>query len=458
MPGWFDTHCHLDAAEFDVDRDAVLARAAAAGVTQLLLPAVHAANFERVRELAHAHGFVYALGIHPLFVAGADDADLRTLEQALARHRDDARLVAVGEIGLDHFVPGHDRARQQHFYRAQLRLARDADLPVVLHVRRSADALLAGLRRMPVRGGIAHAFNGSEVQANAFVERGFALGFGGAMTFERALQIRRLAASLPEHALVLETDAPDIPPQWLYRTAAQRAAGATSRNEPGELPRIARTLAELRGWTLEHTRAVDRRQTRARRCRALASVTQRLFCLAPVLRARHAAAAAGQFSGCGVPGRAAVLRASAQPLLAAAVGAAGRGPGRAALRATAAPAARAPGRAVGRVRRMHRASAASTPRSATRGRTTWPHCASARRRWLRWRTTAPNPRARCASPQHWACRCSGCRRAARRTRAGRSSASSPPGAWSSPPPASSELSCRLRCTHPCRNAPTCRPR
>jgi TatD DNase family protein len=256
MAGWFDTHCHLDAAEFDSDRDAVLARAAAAGVRQLLLPAVEVANFDRVRELAHAHGFVYALGIHPLFVRTADDADLQRLEQALSRHRDDSRLVAVGEIGLDHFIAGHDRSRQQHFYLAQLRLARDAGLPVVLHVRRSADALLAGLRRVPVRGGIAHAFNGSDVQANAFVERGFAIGFGGAMTFERALRIRRLATTLPEHALVLETDAPDIPPHWLYRSAAERAAGASARNEPAELPRIAQTLAQLRGWTLAHTAAL----------------------------------------------------------------------------------------------------------------------------------------------------------------------------------------------------------
>jgi TatD DNase family protein len=255
MAGWFDTHCHLDAAEFDSDRDAVLSRAAAAGVAQLLLPAVEVANFDRVRELAHAHGFVYALGIHPLFVRTADDADLQRLEQALSRHRDDSRLVAVGEIGLDHFIAGHDRSRQQHFYLAQLRLARDAGLPVVLHVRRSADALLAGLRRVPVRGGIAHAFNGSQVQADLFVERGFKLGFGGALTFDRALQIRRLAAALPDTALVLETDAPDIPPQWLYRTREQRAAGEVARNEPAELPRIAATLAQLRGWSVAETAA-----------------------------------------------------------------------------------------------------------------------------------------------------------------------------------------------------------
>ena len=252
---WTDTHCHLDAPEFNPDRPAVLARARAAGVGMLVLPAVLAAHFDTVRSLAHAHGLAYALGIHPLFVDQAADADLDRLQAALASCRDDPHLVAVGEIGLDHFVPGLDRARQARFYTAQLKLARDAGLPVILHVRRSADALLQGLRRVPVAGGIAHAFNGSAVQAGLFTGMGFRLGFGGTLTFDAALQIRRLAGSLPATALVLETDAPDIPPHWLYRTAAQRAAGATARNEPAELPRIAAHLATLRGWTLAETAA-----------------------------------------------------------------------------------------------------------------------------------------------------------------------------------------------------------
>jgi len=164
-----------------------------------------------------------------------------------------------GEIGLDHFVPGLDRTRQERFYAAQLKLARAHDLPVILHVRRSADGLLKQLRRIEVAGGIAHAFNGSEAQALQFAERGFKLGFGGAMTFERALQIRQLAATLPVEVPVLETDAPDIPPQWLYVKAGERGLRPPSRNEPAELPRIAQTLASLRGWSLaqaaEHTAA-----------------------------------------------------------------------------------------------------------------------------------------------------------------------------------------------------------
>jgi TatD DNase family protein len=252
---WVDTHCHLDAPEFDPDRDAVVERALRAGVRQLVLPAVAVAHAGRVRALAHRWGFAYALGIHPLAVDDAADEDLDHLQQLLHEHRDDPLLVAVGEIGLDHFVPGRDLARQDRFYRAQLRMAREAGLPVLLHVRRSADGLLAGLRRTPVPGGIAHAFNGSEVQARGFVALGFRLGFGGAMTHERAQQIRRLAATLPPHALVLETDAPDIPPHWQYRTAAERAAdgGGQGRNEPAELPRIAQTLASLRGWSLAET-------------------------------------------------------------------------------------------------------------------------------------------------------------------------------------------------------------
>jgi len=262
MP-WIDSHCHLDAPEFDADRDAVVQRAIAAGVTQLVLPAVSVGNFDTVRELAHRHALSYGLGIHPLCVDGADDGDLARLRAALQQHRDDPRLVAIGEIGLDHFVPGLDQARGEHFFSEQLKLAREFGLPVIVHVRRSADSLLKYLRRIEVRG-IAHAFNGSEQQAQVFVELGFKLGFGGAMTFDRALQIRRLAQAVPADSLVLETDAPDIPPHWLYRTAEQRAAGAApSRNEPAELPRIAQVLAELRGCTPHELSRLTRDNTHA---------------------------------------------------------------------------------------------------------------------------------------------------------------------------------------------------
>jgi TatD DNase family protein len=256
MPLWMDSHCHLDAPEFDADRAAVRARARRAGVACCLIPAVQVAHFEAVRSLSHQFGDVYALGIHPLYTPGAGEGDLQALARALDQHAEDPRLVAVGEIGLDGFVPGLDMAHQQRLYRAQLQMARRHDLPVVLHVRRSADLLLRGLREVGQGGyrwrGIAHAFNGSPQQARAFIDLGFKLGFGGALTFDRALQIRRLATELPLDALVIETDAPDIPPHWLYRTASARAAGqAQGRNEPGELPRIGVELARLRGLEVD---------------------------------------------------------------------------------------------------------------------------------------------------------------------------------------------------------------
>lgn len=251
MATWIDTHCHLDAAEFAADELAVRERARAAGVGHCVIPAVEVSNFSAVQGLAQRFGDSYALGIHPLCTGRAAREDLDRLDQALGQARADRRLVAVGEIGLDYFVPGLDAAQQDFFYSAQLALARRHGLPVIVHVRRSADQLLKHLRRAGV-GGIAHAFNGSRQQAEEFLRLGFKLGFGGAATFERALQIRRLAAELPLEAVVLETDSPDMPPHWLYRTAEQRAGGLSqARNEPAELPRIAQVIAGLRGIPLD---------------------------------------------------------------------------------------------------------------------------------------------------------------------------------------------------------------
>lgn len=264
-PAWVDTHCHLDAREFDADRDAVIARSRQAGVGLIVVPAVSASTLGTARQAAMQCNGAYALGIHPLFVKEAPEREaLEALARALDAHIGDPRLVAVGEIGLDHFVPAFQDeaslALQERLYIAQLDLAVRHGLPAILHVRRSADTLLKHLRRLrdagrPVPGGIAHAFNGSRQQADTFLSLGFKLGFGGAMTFDRALQIRRLAAELPDDAIVMETDAPDIPPHWLYRTAEEREKGARSRNEPGELPRIAGTLAELRRWSIDEARA-----------------------------------------------------------------------------------------------------------------------------------------------------------------------------------------------------------
>lgn len=234
-----DTHCHLDAAEFDADREAVIGSARQAGVGAIIVPAVERANFGAVASLCREYaGCFPAYGIHPLYVGRATDEDLAALQATLAREH----ALAVGEIGLDRYVAERDDARQERFFLAQLKLAREAGLPVVLHVRRAVDAVLGHLRRIAVPGGIAHAFNGSRQQADEFIKLGFKLGFGGAMTFPRALRIRALAAGLPLSAIVLETDAPDMAPAWMLD--ADQKLGA--RNTPAQLPHIAETLAGLR--------------------------------------------------------------------------------------------------------------------------------------------------------------------------------------------------------------------
>ena len=259
---WIDTHCHLDAAGI-FEPAAVPARShrAVQGIAMAVVACVEVANFATVRELAHALGYAYTLGIHPLYVLRATPAHLECVAQAVAEQLGDPNFVAVGEIGLDFFVPALTTpaaiATQAHFYREQLKMARHSSLPVVLHVRRSADHLLKHLRQIEVCGGVVHAFNGSLQQAQAFIDRGFKLGFGGAMTFPAASHLRELATRLPLSAIVLETDAPNMPPQWLYATAGQRAAGQVQLpNTPAQLPRIAQVLADLRGIPLAEIEAV----------------------------------------------------------------------------------------------------------------------------------------------------------------------------------------------------------
>ncbi|KAF3996775.1 TatD family hydrolase [Glaciimonas immobilis] len=244
---WIDTHCHLDAAEFCGDQARYADAAAQQDVAWIVIPAVERGNFARVAAIAAAQpNCTYALGIHPIFVPDAKEADLLALRQAIILALKDPLFVAIGEIGLDFFVPGLGegalREKQEYFYMEQLKLAREFDLPVLLHVRRSQDIVLKHLRRIKVTGGIAHAFNGSFQQAQAFIGLNFKLGFGGAMTFMRALQIRRLAAQLPLDALVLETDAPDMSPAWLH----------PQKNVPAQIPQIAAVLADLRGIPLQH--------------------------------------------------------------------------------------------------------------------------------------------------------------------------------------------------------------
>ena len=255
---WIDTHCHLDAHEFGSESPQVAARAAAQGVAMIVVPAVERANFAIVRDLAATSpNASYALGIQPIYVPQATEDDLIALRDAVALAMNDPRFVAIGEIGLDFFLPmlcePAMRVKQEHFLREQLKIARDFGLPVLAHVRRSQDIVLKHARQIRPNGGIAHAFNGSFQQAQGYIALGFKLGFGGAMTFTRALQIRRMATDLPLDAIVLETDAPDISPSWIH----------PGRNSPEELPRIGAVLAELRGLDIAQVAAATSANARA---------------------------------------------------------------------------------------------------------------------------------------------------------------------------------------------------
>lgn len=251
-----DTHCHLDVEAFDADRTEVLADARAVGVASIVVPGIAAAGWEKLLRLCASEDDLYpALGLHPVYVAQHDDRDLAALEKRLAS----ARPVAVGEIGLDFHAEDADRDRQMWLCRAQLAIAREAQLPVLLHVRKAHEEMLRLLAETPVVGGTAHAFNGSLQQAQRYIDQGFWLGFGGMLTFERSRRLRRLAAELPLEAIVLETDAPDL----------TVASHQYQRNSPAYLPEVLDSLAMLRG--IEPAQVAAQTTANARRLLALSS-------------------------------------------------------------------------------------------------------------------------------------------------------------------------------------------
>ena len=229
----FDSHSHFDAPEFDADRNAVLARAHAAGVTRQIVPAVSAAAWPKLREICAAHAGLYAAyGLHPMYLPEHHPEHLIALRDWIERERP----VAVGECGLDFFVEGLDAGQQSLYFEGQLRLARDFELPVIVHARRAVDAVMAAIRRFgPVRG-VVHSFSGSADQARRLHALGFLIGLGGPVTYARANRLRTLAASLPIECLLLETDAPDQP------DSGHRG----QRNEPARLTTVCDTIAALR--------------------------------------------------------------------------------------------------------------------------------------------------------------------------------------------------------------------
>jgi TatD DNase family protein len=230
----FDSHCHLDAAEFDRDRDAVIARAQAAGVMRQLVPAVTAAGWPKLRDIcAGTAGLFPAYGLHPMFLAEHRDQHLLQLRDWIERERP----LAIGECGLDFFIDGLDPAAQQRFFHGQLELAREYALPLIVHARRSVDAVIAAIKRggSGVRG-VVHSFSGSAEHARQLAQLDFMIGLGGPVTYDRANRLRKIAAGVPIEWLLLETDAPDQPDAGIRG----------QRNEPARLATVLQTIAELR--------------------------------------------------------------------------------------------------------------------------------------------------------------------------------------------------------------------
>ena len=228
-----DTHCHLDVPEFDADRDDVVRRARAAGVTRQIVPAIEAATWPGLRDAcARDDGLFPAYGLHPLLIASHREEHLRALREWIERERP----VAVGECGLDYYIDGLDRDVQATYFDGQLEIARDYDLPLVVHARRAVDAVMASIKRVGKLRGVIHSFAGSEEQARQLADLGFLIGIGGPVTYERANRVRRVAANIPLDTLLLETDAPDQP------DCAHRG----QRNEPARMLRVLETIATLR--------------------------------------------------------------------------------------------------------------------------------------------------------------------------------------------------------------------
>ncbi len=239
-----DTHCHLDLAIFDPDRDVVLQRAFDNAVSDFIIPATTFAHWEKIKILASKYSYFHpAYGLHPMFMSQHSDQDLDHLAHWLQTEK----AIAVGECGLDFFIFNQQTKRGQainaqlHLFHSQLALAQQYQLPVIIHSRKSLDLVLKEIRQQPNLRGVIHSFSGSEQQAYQLIDQGFCLGFGGPITYTRAKKLRHLVTTLPLDALLLETDAPDQPDASHYR----------QRNEPAFLIHIATKMAELRGISIQ---------------------------------------------------------------------------------------------------------------------------------------------------------------------------------------------------------------
>lgn len=248
-----DTHNHLDFPPFDGDRGAVLERSRAGGVERQVVIGVYQAHWQRLWELVCREPGLHAtLGLHPAFLHMHRPEHLGDLRDWLQRLAGDDRLCAIGEVGLDYYIENPDKPRQQELFEAQLGLANEFELPVLLHVRRAHAAVVATLKRLrPARGGIAHAFSGSYEEAREYIKLGFKLGLGGAGTWPQALRMHKVLRQLPLESIVLETDAPDITPH----------SHAGERNSPEFLPDICAALAEIKGVSSQELAAASYRNS-----------------------------------------------------------------------------------------------------------------------------------------------------------------------------------------------------
>lgn len=242
----FDTHCHLDARSFDADREHVIDRAGQQGITRQLIPAINQDNWQDIATLCETPGLYAAYGFHPMYLPERDDRHIHALNAWLDRH---SETVAIGECGLDFYIEDFDRDNQQWFLDQQLRVARDRELPVILHARRAVDEILASIRRFAPLTGIVHSYPGSLDQAKRLADLGFKLGIGGPVTYERANKVRGVVRDMPLESLVLETDSPDQP------NSHQRG----ERNEPANMIHVAQTIADIRGESAEQIATVTTR-------------------------------------------------------------------------------------------------------------------------------------------------------------------------------------------------------
>ncbi|HSM54691.1 MAG TPA: TatD family hydrolase [Candidatus Sulfomarinibacteraceae bacterium] len=232
-----DTHCHLDFERFDGERDAIVARALAAGVKRIIVPALDLENCRTVLQLADRYSAVFAaVGVHPNSSAVWRDRWLDDLRQ-LAEH---ARVVAIGEIGLDYYWDKSPPDVQRQAFAAQLRLAAELDLPVIVHNREADAHVLQLLAESPLREkerpGVLHSFSTTWETAEAALEMGYYLGFAGPVTYPNADKLREVVARTPMDRILVETDAPFLAPQ-AYRG---------QRNEPAFVTEVARQVADVR--------------------------------------------------------------------------------------------------------------------------------------------------------------------------------------------------------------------